>query len=275
MKRNLHIILIIVIIGLFPSCEKETVSQIDTIKLPPIVIDGRVADKLGESRVILSLPISELNQNPSPITDATVLIFSGDSTWFFLHNESQPGTYLPQGSFKGVVNNSYTMQVVYNNIVYSAKATMPPAIAFTTPKFSLQPDNLLKISWVAETYHPITPALYELKLDWSHLSSYQGQTTNETSATLRYYTLTTIDVNQILPPPNEQISFPTGTTITENCYSVSEDYEQFLHALLLETNWQGGLFGSQGTRIPSNITNDAAGFFHASAVTSLSVVAAP
>ena len=275
MKQLFPYILFALIIGITYSCEKETTSQVEVKELPPIVIDGRVSDKPEDSRIILSQPINTLNEIPKAITNATVLVFSGDSTWFFEHDTSHPGTYRPQAYFKGVVNSSYTMQVIHNNMVFSAKATMPPPIAFTTPKFSVQPDNLLELSWVAETYNPLTPACYELLLDWSHLPDYQSLPKTMTTATLRYYTLTTIDVNQILPPLNEDISFPTGTTIIENCYSVSQDYEAFLHALLLETNWQGGLFGSQGTQIPSNISNNAAGYFHASAVTSLSLVAAP
>ena len=77
----------------------------------------------------------------------------------------------------------------------------------------------------------------------------------------------TIDVSQVFAPENEKIYFPKGSIIWIRKYALSNEYAEYLRAVLLETKWRGGFLDSQPANVPSNFSNGALGFFSVCAVT--------
>ncbi|NTW34192.1 MAG: DUF4249 family protein [Bacteroidetes bacterium] len=124
-------------------------------------------------------------------------------------------------------------------------------------------------------YAPVRYAMWEILLDWSNVRDFQNQNPDSCKARLLYYSLPTIDVSQVLPPEIEKISFPLGTTITQKRYSLTSEHAEFIRALLYETNWEGGLFDSAHSNLPTNISKGAVGFFAVCSVTSVSLIVNP
>jgi hypothetical protein len=92
---------------------------------------------------------------------------------------------------------------------------------------------------------------------------------------LLFYTLTTLDVSQVFAPLVEEVSFPAGTRIDQRRYSLTPEHAAFIRSLLLETNWQGGVFPTDPANIQSNISEGGLGYFAVCAVNNLSLIVEP
>jgi hypothetical protein len=103
--------------------------------------------------------------------------------------------------------------------------------------------------------------MWEVLLDWSKVPGYPPADSLKCRARLLFYTLSTLDVSEIFAPAMEQISFPVGTVINETRYSLTPEYAAFIREVLLETQWQGGLFNSTPANVPTNLSAGGAGFF--------------
>ena len=126
----------------------------------------------------------------------------------------------------------------------------------------------MMIGQVPNQFNEFEQAMYEITIDWSHLSS-----TAPTRAKLFYYTFNTVDVSQIFAPEKETVRFPVGSYVIVRKHSLSPEYAEYLRALVAETQWQGGLFEETRDNLPTNISNDGLGFFSACAVLTDTLVA--
>jgi len=268
MKNLIFITLLLI----FVSCEKQTDWKLKGKPGDFIVVDGIITDEQKAQCIKISFPVDQLNKTPEPVTGANVIINNEDSVFQLTEIPTNSGNYYTANSFLGLLNKHYTLQIYYKNKVYTAKATMIPAISFSPLRYSKNStDEKYHIDWVANAYDADNFAIYEISLDWSALPQYQNINPDSCKAKLYYYTLPTIDVSEVLAPGKQAISFPVGTIITEKRYSITYEYAEFLRALLLEANWQGGLFDSERSNLPTNLSQGAIGFFGACSVTSLSL----
>jgi hypothetical protein len=106
----------------------------------------------------------------------------------------------------------------------------------------------------------LAPTMSEVFYDWSSNTNYcdiNGFCTAEQI----YYTLNNVDVNQAFKPEQQVIKFPPGTKIIRKTYSLTEEHQEFLRSLLMETEWRGGIFDVQPGNVNTNLTNGAKGFF--------------
>ncbi len=83
---------------------------------------------------------------------------------------------------------------------------------------------------------------------------------------LFYYALPGIDPDNVFPKFAEAIPFETKSLFKQTKYAISEPHYRFLRAMLLETEYYGGFFGSVRASVPTNITNGGLGFFSACSV---------
>lgn len=254
------------------SCEKQTEWKLDGNPGDLIIVEGIITDEQKIHVIKLSFPAGQLNEVSAPVTGAVVLISNEDSVLQLTENPSGSGIYVTDSLFIALINKHYTLQVHYNNNIFTAKASMIQGAFFSPLKYSKNTDdNLFHIDWVANAYNAEDAAMYEVDLDWSELPQYQSSDPDSCKAKLFYYTLPTLDVSEILAPGKQKISFPAGTIITERRYSLSPEHADFIRALLLETTWQGGFFDSEHANLPTNLSAGAVGFFGACSVTSLSL----
>ena len=97
----------------------------------------------------------------------------------------------------------------------------------------------------------------------------------ETLAKTYYYTLESIDVNQIFKPDQNNNQFPAGSIVLRKKYSMSENQQEFYRTFLSETQWRGSPFDIQKGNVATNLSEGAIGFFAVSTVVSDTTVIVP
>jgi hypothetical protein len=259
MKKG--IIIIMVVLGL-ASCVKKTDWTLQTQKSNRIVLDGTITSDLKTQTLKLSRTVTELNGIADPVTGATVQISNEDSVFSMIENPAGSGIYKSERPFLAVAGKNYSLLIFYQDQVISAKSAALPGEAFSFLVYSKNDDNgLYSISWVASSFTTAEPAMWEVTLDWSRVPGYQHGDSLSTHARMLFYTLSTLDVSEIFAPAVESVMFPAGTTINETRYSITPEYAEFIREVLLETQWQGGLFNSVPANVPTNMSTGGAGFF--------------
>ena len=258
---------IFVLIILLSGCIKEAKWEITAQDQNLLIANAIITDEIGSQAVTLSFPVSNLNDPPIPVTGANVLITEQDSIYQLTEQPANSGVYLTSVNFLARPGKTYTLQIYNGNRFYTAKAAMVPGFTFNPFLYSRNTgDSLYSIDYVASVFSTENPAMWEILLDWSKVPGYEGQDSLKCNARLLFYTLPTLDVSEIFAPEIEKISFPAGTSVTERRYSLSPNYAEFVREMLLETNWQGGIFNSAPANVTSNLSKGAAGFFTACSV---------
>jgi len=261
---------------LLVSCQKQVSWPITDQNLNLVIVDGIITDENKIQSVKIYYSINQLNEVPVPVTSAIVSISNEDSTWTLAEESGNPGNYQTASAFPALLEKHYTLLIFKDEKVYSAKASIVPGTEFKELTYSKNDnDNLYHLDWVAEAFNADQPAMWEIIIDWSMVPGYEEIDPSSCRARLKYYTLPTLDVSEIFAPEMEKISFPAGTQITEQRYSLTTEHAQFLRTLLLETNWQGGLFDSAPSNGISNLSEGAFGFFGVCAVTSVFITVTP
>jgi len=264
-----YITLLIILAG----CVKKADFPIPDYTSQLIVVDARLTDEQKIHSVRITRPMSELNGNPQAVTGATVLISNADSLWVLEEDTLHPGYYLTDSLFVALLNTSYTLQIIWQDRNYSAKASMVPGKVFNELIYKKnENDNWYHIDWVASAFTVDNPAMWEVMIDWSAVPGFETLDPESCRARLLFFTLSTLDVSQIFAPLMEQTTFPAGSIIEEKRYSLSSGHAEFLRELLLETNWQGSMFPTANANVSTNLSEGAIGYFGLCAVTELSLV---
>jgi hypothetical protein len=270
------IFIYIILIISFISCEKQVEWPLQNEPEDIIIVDGTITSELKEHSIKLTFPVQQLNNTADPVTGATVVINDKDSTYLLTEQPANSGIYVTSSNFAGIPGERYTLLINYKQKIYSAKTILLAGQTSTQLSYTKNNSNgLYHITWVANAYNGERFAMYEILLDWSTVPGYQNTDPDSCKARLLYYTLPTIDVSQVFAPEVENVYFPLGTTITERRYSITREHAEFIRALLSETNWQGGLFDSAHSDLPTNLSDGAAGFFAACGVTSVTFTVTP
>lgn len=271
--RNLFFLLLIIIFTV--SCEEETDWDLKPQSQYLIVVDGKITNEFGYHTITLSRSISSLNEEPVMISGASLSINDGDTTFILTEDPAGSGIYKTQTPITGVTGKQYFLVIEYEGGTYTASTNMIPVTPIDTLRYTQSSNNedLYYISFVNNSIDPDESAMYEILIDWSHLPEYDTVDDELCRATLYYYTLTTIDVNQVFSQaiPKEDIYFPKGTVITEKKYSLTQKHAEFIRGLLFETQWTGGYFDATHSNVTTNFSYGAAGFFAACTVTSITI----
>ena len=260
----------------FTGCIKEVDWPLKEPGADLIIVDAILTDEAKTQWITITKPVTQLNQDPSPVTGATVLVSNEDSTWSFSEDTNKPGRYLSPPYFIVRTGKNYTLLVSFSGKIYSAKAEIAEGTVFKELQYvKNSDDSLFHVDWVASAFDAEQAAMWEILLDWSQVEGYSGKDSLLTHARMLFYTLPTLDVSEIFAPEMEQISFPAGTTITENRYSLTPEHAEFVREMLLETSWTGGFFNVAASNVSTNLSAGAKGYFGVCAVTSLSLTVVP
>ena len=255
------------------GCVKQIDREITGGNTDLIAVDGILTSERKAQTIVLNHPVNKLNDPAVPLSGATVIIHSKDSTWTLAEEPAGSGKYKTPSSFFAVLNKSYTLNIFSGSSVYSAQAYMVPGTAFPQLTYARNDkDTLFHIEYVASAFSNTGPAMWEVLLDWTRVPGYQNADTNKCKARLLFYTLPTLDVSEIFAPVVEQVFFPLGTLITERRYSLAPQHAEFIREMLLETSWQGGLFPTAAANVSTNLSPGAVGFFGVCAVNELSMI---
>lgn len=260
--------LFILIISISHSCEKKIEWNLQEEYNDIIYVDGIITNEYKKQIIKLTRLVNDPNEKPSPVSGAIVLIMFGESVYELKEEVANSGIYQTEDSVAGITEFPYNLRIIYEGNNYTAHSFMNKGLQFTPLRFyKINLINKYRITWVAAAVNPNKPAMYEILLDWSNIPPYNTQDPDLSKARLLYYTLPSLDVSEIFAPQLENLIFPEGTTIIEKRYSITQDHANFIREVLLETNWNGGFFGSTSANVPTNLSIGAAGYFAACGVT--------
>jgi hypothetical protein len=233
------------------------------------VVDAIMTNELKYQHIHITKPFTNQNDTIVPITGANVFIETNNFMILFIESPENPGYYFSDYPIAGSININYNLNIQYDNKNYTADTYMIPVLPANLPTWQYDADkDLYKIQWNVSQYNPSQQAMYEVFITWSHLVD-SSIIDTLTIARMLNYTLNTIYVNYtIIPQDKEEVWFPKNSIAVVKKYSVTDEYGDYLRALLTEAEWQGSLFEEARGNLPTNISNGGLGYFSACSVIS-------
>lgn len=244
---------IIGFITMLSSCELETTWKIESFDRVAVV-DAIITSEDEEQQIRIYYSTSELNQSPEPISGVNVLFTDGTNFYPFYESNLEPGLYLSP-SIPVAVNTPYALILEYEGFSDTAYAYMT-AVSNLKPAIYAEEDNLRKYVDPGSDL----PAMTEIYYDWSSSAEYCDYY-GSCTATEVYYSMEIVDIINEFAPDKQQILIPRGTTVYRKKYSLTEEHQEFIRSLLIETEWRGGLFDVEHGNIPTNFVNGTRGWF--------------
>jgi hypothetical protein len=238
------------------ACEKEIAWKLQSDNEQRIVIDAIITGERERQKVYISLTNPGMNQAIQPVSGLEVSVSTGDTSFLFTESPEESGLYI-SSEFRAVVQREYLLIVNHQGLIYQARAQAEPVARLGRLTLQWNADKQLYRYVPNETG---SPAMTEILYNWSgndgYCSVYGSCLAQET-----VYILENVDVNDQFGPETDIIYFPKGTVIHRRKYSLTDQHQNFIRSLLMETAWRGGLFDVQQGNVPSNISNGALGFF--------------
>lgn len=262
-KFIFHIALIL----MFFSCEEKIDFNAESQETIRLVVEGMITNEIKAHTVKLSLPVKSLNESPQPVSGAFVAITDQENTFLLQEDPENPGLYLTDNTVQGVFGKLYTLYIRIQEYEFTGNS-------FMVPVEPIQPLSISGCDDSGEIYNVETlgtggPFMMEIDYDWSANGSCSSNTCKAREVT---YHLNSVDVNEIFKPEQELVCFPAGTVIKRKKYSLNDNYQTYIRAMMNETNWRGGIFDVERGNIPTNMSLGALGYFAAASVVSDSTV---
>ncbi|MEM6721512.1 MAG: DUF4249 family protein [Bacteroidota bacterium] len=129
MKKYIQHIFLFVLLITFISCDDPIDVDLEEAA-PRLVIEASIDWEQGTAgnnqtvKLSLSTPFFD-NSSDSSVTGASVKVTNNNTSAEFIFTDQNDGTYTTN-SFIPILNNSYTLEVIYNSEVYIATETMTP-----------------------------------------------------------------------------------------------------------------------------------------------------
>ena len=251
------------------ACEETTDWTLNPTGSQQLVVEAILTNEEIRHEIKLSQTVPGLNDAPPPVSNAEIFVSAGTVIYPFA--ETLPGTYRSLFPFAVIGLLDYRLVINWQGREYTATSRLSPVAPI--PELSLQPfgitsDSLI-VSQVAPLYNANQQAMYEVQIDWSHLSA-----ASPNRARMLFYTFNSVDASAFIRPQRDTVAFPRGSIITTTKFGLNEDFANYLRALVIETDWNGGIyFYGPRASLPTNISDGAVGFFSTCSVLRDTVVA--
>lgn len=251
------------------ACEEATEWDFQEGTNGVLVVDAVLTDEFAQQSIQLSLSYDGLNEAPPPVPDATVTVEVNGTTLVFNPDPNQAGWYRSELPFAVVDKLPYQLNIDWGGQRYQATSELStvaplPGMDFLPYK---QTDSLF-LSEFAPIYNANQQAMYQLEIDWSHLSL-----AGPSRAKLLYFTFSTLNSGALIRPAADTIAFPKGSRVVAKKFGLNDDFANYLRAMALETSWRGSVFYGPPANLPTNLSGGALGFFSTCAVLSDTLIA--
>jgi hypothetical protein len=270
MKYRTHnSLIIVVLLGIFLSCEKSTVWELEKGESSRLVVEAVLTNKFEIQKVVLSQSYSELTSEVPYITNAKVEVEAGGIFYEFIPHPEDPGLYISQDPFQVINNVAYNLNIVWKGEQYTSTTRLAPVTPLQSISFSRfgSTDSLILGSFVP-LFSLNQQSFYEIDINWSFISAEEPN-----RAKIFYYTFKELDISQLVTPNRENVPFPVLSFVKVRKYGLSDEFAAFLRAKVIETDWNSIYFYSIPDKLPSNISNGGLGFFSACSVEERTVIA--
>lgn len=234
-----------------------------------LVVEAILTNELVQQSVKLSLSYQGLNQEPPPVVDAEVSIMANQTTFSFSRDPDRPGWYRSEQPFAILDDLPYQLQIDWQGQRYSATSELSNVAPLPDLDFlTYQNTDSLYLSSFAPIYNANQQAMYQIEVDWSHLSAERPA-----QAKLLFFTFSTVNSGGLIRPLADTIPFPKGSIVIARKFGLNDDFADYLRAMVLETSWRGSVFYGPAANLPTNVSGGALGFFSTCAVISDTLIA--
>ncbi len=258
------------------SCTEEIDMTFKSGK-PQLVVDGFFTDQMQDHFVKLSLLADFLSNKPNPpISNARVTLSDGQHEIILNELPDIAGTYLIPKSYRGIYGKTYVLSINAVDVdgdgldeSYEASNTLNPigiidsvGLGWSNTRGQKQWQVLLYSSEPGETEdfyafslylnsELITPRISEL--EYTEDKFFNGNKING------------VWVQSIVEedPQGEATDYllKEGDWVKLEMQNINKDYYDFLNAVREETGLKVPLFSGPPANVPSNLSNNARGFF--------------
>lgn len=264
--KKIHIILVLTATLFFSGCEEVVDIPLDTAP-PRLVIEATIYWQKGTSGNQQSIKLMTTTDFYSnvipPVNNAVVSVTNSQNEVFNFKELENTGVYFCQ-NFIPILNETYTLNVVYNSEVYTASEVLTSVAPITDIE---QSDNGgfagNEIEIKAYFDDPINETNYYL-YEYSYakeVKSYYSVTNDEFFNGNEFFSI------------NSNEEYASGEVLKISHFGVSESYYNFLNIILsLAGESGGGPFQTPPATIRGNIINEtnasnfALGYFSLSEV---------
>lgn len=267
--NSFHTILILILILLTISCEEEIDWDLHSNGNSEVVVEALITNEDINQEIRLSQSFKELNDKANPIEGAQIFLFSETDTVIFEMDPDEPGLYKTNLPYRAKNGVPYLLLISHNGMQNHAVSYMAPVLPLPEVRFrTVGSGDSVEIEEIAPLYDPFEQAMYEVDIDWRHL--FPGESSR---AKMFFYTFNTIDGAELVRPTRERVIIPKGSFVILKKYGLNEQFADYLRALVMETEWNGGVYDEDSSSPPTNLNGDAQGFFAVCAVRTDTIVA--
>jgi hypothetical protein len=254
--NKFFILLSATLLPLLVSCEEKTTWELQSSEIFAVA-DCILTNELKPQELRLYRSSEKLNELPAGISGAVVEISDGRQIVKFVEDNTEAGKYVSEVPFRATAGIIYRLTISLGEKADTAYAEMIGVAPLDNIDIAPK-DSLYRL-----VYHESQDAsMMEVYYDWSATPDFCSKY-GACEASEVYYTLDNIDAEKVFAPDRQIISFPENTRIIRRKYSLSPAHQQFIRALLLETEWRGGLFDAEQGNVSTNFSHGLRGWFGA------------
>jgi hypothetical protein len=257
-----HLLIIFAFLsGAWLGCERSIDWELSPTE-SRLVVEAILTDEMGTQQIHLSQTFSDINGTPPPVTNASVTVHTQEEIIPFLPDPDLKGDFLSEIPFAVAPDAEYRLEISWDNKAYTATSQLSEVQPIPNPAFiPIANTDSMRLGDFVPIFDPIEQAYYQVDIDWAHLD-----TAALTQARLYFYTFSSIDMSQLLPPPREPVLFPKGSLVTITKYGLNDEFADYQRAKAIETDWAGNFFFGVSDNLPTNIQPDGLGFFSTCAI---------
>lgn len=245
---------------LFSGCEKVIDLKLNNAS-PQIVIEGGVTNQSAVHTIKISQSVPFTNSNQFPTVSGAIVTINDDRGNVYSLTETSPGTYSTI-RFTGRANYKYTLTVILNGQTYTATSVMPPTVRFDDLSYK---DSFFDKNKKLVTIHYQDPGAIANQYYYiMFINNVQIKNTilvnNDSFTNGRY-----VD-DDLFQNDNDIL---VGQTVTVEAQCIDNNIYTYLFSLREQLT--GGPAPTPSNP-PSNISNNALGYFSAHTVQRLSIL---
>jgi hypothetical protein len=245
------------------SCQEKIDWPLSPQEQNVLVVEGLFTNEKRNHLVRLTHAYLDINGDPPPVSGAVVAIFNEDSLHYLTEVPIGSGLYFTD-SIQAAINRPYALFINYDGQEHTGGDIQLPVEPLQGPAYVQAQEGLFALNLSSQGSNP---NYVKNLISWTQTP--QCESANDVCvAKVINYDIKTIDINSIFKPDKVNITFPSGTLIVRQKFSVSGGYQAFLRAMLSETEWRGGVFDIERANTLTNMSNGAVGYFALSTVVS-------
>jgi hypothetical protein len=264
MKRTILLFAVAITIA---SCTEKVELELGELTEPRLVVEGWITDQVKPHRVRLTTSRSYFENQPAPvISGAHVTIDDGEQTVVLQEQPAGSGEYFTPPDHAGQVGRLYRLRIEHDGESWEATDMMRPvppidSIAFE-PATNGFGNNTEEGYYVRIWTHEL-PGLGD-HYRWK--SWVNGESRSDSLKAASFTDDALYDGAQVAGVIVDWIRAVPGDTVRVEQHAISKQAYDVILAILMNTEWRGGIFDPPPANVPSNISNGGFGFFGAASV---------